>query len=59
MFVRSLVGLDRQAAKDALGNFLTGTTLNANQIEFTNLVGEPDGLFTPSTSINCSTCSRR
>ena len=38
MFVRSLVGLDRQAAKDALGEFHAGKTLNANQIEFTNLI---------------------
>lgn len=38
LFVRSLVGLDRQAAKDALAGFLTGKTLSANQIEFTNLI---------------------
>jgi type I restriction enzyme R subunit len=38
LFVRSLVGLDREAAKDALGGFLTGKTLSANQIEFTNLI---------------------
>ena len=34
LFVRSLVGLDRQAAKDALNTFLQGKTLSANQIEF-------------------------
>jgi type I restriction enzyme R subunit len=38
LFVRSLVGLDRQAAKAALSQFLNGKTLTANQIEFTNLV---------------------
>ena len=38
LFVRSLVGLDRQAAKDALAGFLTGKTFSANQIEFTNLI---------------------
>ena len=36
--MRSLVGLDRQAAKDALAGFLTGKTLSANQIEFINLI---------------------
>lgn len=38
LFVRSLVGLDREAAKEALSTFLQGKTLTANQIEFTNLV---------------------
>lgn len=38
LFVRSLVGLDREAAKEALGVFLTAKTLRANQIEFLNLV---------------------
>jgi type I restriction enzyme R subunit len=38
VFVRSLVGLDRGAAKEALAVFLTGKTLSANQIEFVNLV---------------------
>jgi type I restriction enzyme R subunit len=38
LFVRSLVGLDRQAAKDALAAFLNGKTLSANQIEFVNLI---------------------
>ncbi len=38
LFVRSLVGLDRQAAKEALAGFLTGKTLGANQIEFVNLI---------------------
>lgn len=34
LFVRSLVGMDRQAAKNALGAFLTGGNLRANQIQF-------------------------
>lgn len=38
LFVRSLVGLDQRAAKDALVRFLTGSTLTANQIEFVTLV---------------------
>jgi type I restriction enzyme R subunit len=38
LFVRSLVGLDRQAAKEALAGFLGGKTLTANQIEFVNLI---------------------
>jgi type I restriction enzyme R subunit len=38
LFVRSLVGMDREAAKQALAGFLAGTTLGANQIEFVNLI---------------------
>ncbi len=38
LFVRSLVGLDRQAAKEALAGFLDGKSLSANQIEFVNLI---------------------
>ncbi len=38
LFVRSLVGLDREAAKEALGGFLASKTLSANQIEFMNLI---------------------
>ena len=38
LFVRSLVGLDREAAKQAFAGFLTGKTLNASQIEFVNLI---------------------
>jgi len=38
LFVRSLVGLDRQAAKEALAGFLDGKALSANQIEFVNLI---------------------
>jgi type I restriction enzyme, R subunit len=38
LFVRSLVGLDRGAAKEALSAFLDGKTLQARQIEFVNLV---------------------
>lgn len=38
LFVRSLIGLDREAAKGALAGFLTGKSPTANQIEFVNLV---------------------
>jgi type I restriction enzyme R subunit len=37
-FVRSLVGLDREAAKKAFTAFLTGKTATANQIEFINMI---------------------
>lgn len=38
LFVRSLVGLDREAAKRAFDGFLNGKALTANQIQFVNLV---------------------
>lgn len=38
LFVRSLLGLDREAAKEALAGFLSGKALSANQIEFTNMI---------------------
>lgn len=38
LFVRSLVGMDREAAKRALASFIAGKTLRGNQIEFLNLV---------------------
>ena len=38
LYVRSLIGLDREAAKRAFGGFLTGKALGANQIEFVNLI---------------------
>jgi type I restriction enzyme R subunit len=38
LFVRSLVGMERGAAKDALADFIRGRTLTANQLEFINLV---------------------
>jgi len=40
LFVRSLVGLDREAAKEAFAKFLGGKNLTANQIEFVNLIIE-------------------
>ena len=40
LFVRSLVGLNREAAKKALAGFMAGKTLGANQIEFVNLIVE-------------------
>jgi len=38
LFVRSLVGLDRGAAKEAFAAFLDGATHSASQIEFVNLI---------------------
>ncbi len=38
LFVRSLVGLDREAAKRALSGFMQSEKMTANQIEFTNLI---------------------
>ena len=38
LFVRSLVGLDRQAAKDAFATYLDDTKYNSTQIEFVNLI---------------------
>ncbi|NMF58149.1 hypothetical protein HC246_08960 [Pseudanabaena yagii GIHE-NHR1] len=38
LFVRSLIGLDREVAKQEFGKFLTDKTLNANQIEFINMI---------------------
>ena len=38
LLVRSLVGMDRAAAKEALARFTNGKTLTANQLEFVNLI---------------------
>lgn len=38
LFVRSLVGMDRGAAKEAFGGFLAGKTLRPAQIEFLDLI---------------------
>lgn len=40
LFLRALVGLDREAAQQAFAGFIEGTTLNANQLEFINMVIE-------------------
>ena len=45
LFVRSLVGLDRVAATDALSEFSAGLTLTANQQTFVALIVEPELLF--------------
>ncbi len=62
MFIRSLVGLDHETAKQAFGQFISGEAVTANQIEFINLVVdyltengvmEPDRLYeSPFTDIN-------
>jgi len=38
LFIRSLVGLDKEAAKSAFAAFLSGKSLTANQIEFINII---------------------
>lgn len=38
LLVRSLVGMDKAAAKEALAKFTNGKTLTANQLEFVNLI---------------------
>ena len=38
LFVRSLVGLDREVAKQELACFISDKKLNANQIEFVNMI---------------------
>jgi type I restriction enzyme R subunit len=40
LLVRSLVGMDRVAAKEALAKFTSGRTLTANQLEFVNLIAD-------------------
>jgi type I restriction enzyme R subunit len=38
LFVRSLVGLDREAATHVMNGFVAGKTLSANQLEFVSLI---------------------
>ena len=38
IFIRSLVGMDREAPTQAFSEFISGTTATPNQIEFINLV---------------------
>jgi type I restriction enzyme, R subunit len=38
VFIRSLVGLDREAAKQAFSQFLSGGTATADQHEFVNMI---------------------
>ena len=62
IFIRSLVGLEREAAKEAFGEFLAGGTATASQIEFINLIVDhltehgvmkPERLYeSPFTDIN-------
>jgi type I restriction enzyme R subunit len=51
LFIRSLVGLDREAAKQALGRFTSGKSVTANQIEFVSLIVDQltqNGVMKPS-----------
>ena len=62
VFIRSLVGLEREAAKAALSQFISGSAVNANQIEFIDLIIDhltengimaPERLYeSPFTDIN-------
>ena len=62
IFIRSLVGLDHETAKQAFSQFISGASVSANQIEFINLivdyltengVMEPDRLYeSPFTDIH-------
>jgi len=62
LFIRSLVGLDHEAAMQAFSEFIVGTTTTPNQIEFIDLivkeltqsgVMEPGRLFqSPFTDLN-------
>jgi type I restriction enzyme R subunit len=38
LFIRSIVGMEQGAAKDAFGGFIGGRNLSSNQIEFINLI---------------------
>jgi len=38
MFIRSLVGLDRQAVQQAFSKYLQGTTYNDKQIRFIEMI---------------------
>jgi type I restriction enzyme R subunit len=38
IFIRSLVGLDRETAKQAFSQFVVGTTATASQLEFIDLI---------------------
>jgi type I restriction enzyme R subunit len=38
LFIRSLVGLDREAAKAAFNGFVNGRNLNASQLEFIDMM---------------------
>ncbi|TSD98086.1 DUF4145 domain-containing protein [Skermania sp. ID1734] len=38
LFIRSLVGLDRQAALEAFGRYLDGPRIDINQVRFVNLI---------------------
>ena len=40
LFIRNLIGLDREAAKQAFGDYLSRQTLTANQIRFINQIIE-------------------
>ncbi|OKL36691.1 DEAD/DEAH box helicase family protein [Domibacillus mangrovi] len=51
LFIREVLGMDQAAAKEVFSEFLEGTTLNANQIQFINQIIEfftKNGTLDPS-----------
>lgn len=51
IFIRSLVGLDREAATQAFSQFVSGTTATASQLEFITLIVEyltENGVMAPA-----------
>ncbi|OHV05119.1 DEAD/DEAH box helicase family protein [Mycobacterium talmoniae] len=51
LFIRSLVGLDRQVAIEAFGNYLDGAKFSVDQIRFVNLIVDEltaNGLMDPA-----------
>jgi type I restriction enzyme, R subunit len=51
VFIRSLIGLDREAAKAAFGEYLARNTMTANQMEFINQIIDyltQNGVMEPS-----------
>ena len=38
LFARSLIGMDRGTAKEAMVSYLVGKSLTVNQVEFINLI---------------------
>lgn len=51
LFLRSLVGLDRAAAKEAFSDFISDKNISADQIEFINMIVDAlseNGLIDPA-----------
>jgi type I restriction enzyme, R subunit len=62
LFIRSLVGLDRNAAKEAFGEFMRDRRFNSNQIDFIDTVIDhlaANGTVPPSASTNHPSSTRK